>query len=53
MGEEILKEGNVVTVEPGLYYEKMGGIRIEDVVVVEKKGCTNLTKYPKRFRVKV
>ena len=53
MGEEILKEGNVVTVEPGLYYEKIGGIRIEDVVVVEKKCCTNLTKYPKRFRVKV
>jgi Xaa-Pro aminopeptidase len=53
MGEEILREGNVVTVEPGLYYEKLGGIRIEDVVVVEKNGCTNLTKYPKRFRVKV
>lgn len=53
MGDEILREGNVVTVEPGLYYEKVGGIRIEDVVVVEKKGCTNLTKYPKRFRVKV
>ena len=52
-GEEVLREGNVVTVEPGLYYEKIGGIRIEDVVVVEKKGCTNLTKYPKRFRVKV
>jgi Xaa-Pro aminopeptidase len=53
MGDEILREGNVVTVEPGLYYEKTGGIRIEDVVVVEKNGCTNLTKYPKRFRVKV
>ena len=53
MGDEVLKEGNVVTVEPGLYYEKIGGIRIEDVVVVEKDGCTNLTKYPKRFRVKV
>jgi len=53
MGDEILREGNVVTVEPGLYYEKIGGIRIEDVVLVEKNGCTNLTKYPKRFRVKV
>ncbi len=53
MGEEVLRAGNVVTVEPGLYYEKIGGIRIEDVVLVEKKGCTNLTKYPKRFRVKV
>ena len=53
MGDEVLREGNVVTVEPGLYYEKLGGIRIEDVVLVDKKGCTNLTKYPKRFRVKV
>ena len=50
-GSEILEEGNVVTVEPGLYYERLGGIRIEDVVVVKKKGCINLTRYPKRFRV--
>ncbi|MBI4228100.1 MAG: aminopeptidase P family protein [Deltaproteobacteria bacterium] len=50
-GGEILEEGNVVTVEPGLYYEKLGGIRIEDVVVVKKDGCLNLTRYPKRFRV--
>ena len=50
-GEGILEEGNVVTVEPGLYYEKLGGIRIEDVVVVKKDRCLNLTRYPKRFRV--
>ncbi len=53
LGDEVLKEGNVVTVEPGLYYERTGGVRIEDVVVVEKDGCSNLTKYPKRLRVKV
>jgi Xaa-Pro aminopeptidase len=46
-----LEEGNVVTVEPGLYYDKLGGIRIEDVVVVQKDGCQNLTRYPKKFRV--
>lgn len=51
LGNDILEEGNVVTVEPGLYYEKLGGIRIEDVVVVKKDGCTNLTRYPKRFNV--
>ena len=51
MGDEILETGNVVTVEPGLYYARTGGIRIEDVVVVEKKGCTNLTRHPKKFRV--
>ncbi len=49
--DTILEEGNVITVEPGLYYEKLGGVRIEDVVVVKKDGCVNLTRYPKRFRV--
>ncbi|MGQ0793259.1 MAG: M24 family metallopeptidase [Deltaproteobacteria bacterium] len=51
MGDETLEEGNVVTVEPGLYYAKLGGIRIEDVVLVTRDGCVNLTKCPKRFRV--
>jgi Xaa-Pro aminopeptidase len=50
-GDDVLEEGNVVTVEPGLYYEKLGGVRIEDVVVVKKDGCLNLTRCPKRFRV--
>lgn len=51
----ILEERNVVTVEPGLYYstprEKIpvGGIRIEDMVVVTKDGCRNLTKFPKNL----
>ncbi|MFI5322091.1 MAG: M24 family metallopeptidase [Thermodesulfobacteriota bacterium] len=52
LGDEVLETDNVVTVEPGLYYEKIGGVRIEDVVVVEKKGCANLTKYPKRLIAK-
>ena len=51
MGDEILQNGNVVTVEPGLYYEKLGGIRIEDVVLVRKNGCEILSKFPKRFQV--
>ncbi|MCI0481957.1 MAG: M24 family metallopeptidase, partial [Candidatus Dadabacteria bacterium] len=53
LGEEVLETGNVVTVEPGLYYEKTGGVRIEDVVVVEKNGCTNLTRYPKKLLAKI
>ena len=47
----VLREGNVVTVEPGLYYEGIGGVRIEDVVVVTKQGCVNLTKCSKRLTV--
>jgi len=39
-----LKEHNLVTVEPGLYDPKVGGIRIEDIVEVTKTGCSNLTK---------
>ncbi|MEI8190154.1 MAG: Xaa-Pro peptidase family protein [candidate division NC10 bacterium] len=46
-----LESGNVVTVEPGLYYPGIGGVRIEDVVVVTKTGCTNLTRYPKELEV--
>jgi Xaa-Pro aminopeptidase len=39
-----LEEHNVVSVEPGLYDPKIGGVRIEDLVEVTKKGCSNLTK---------
>ncbi len=48
---DILQIGQVVTVEPGLYYQGLGGVRIEDVVVVEEKGCRNLTSFPKFFEV--
>ena len=42
----ILKTGHMVTVEPGLYYPGMGGVRIEDVVLVTKTGMKKLTQYP-------
>ena len=39
-----LAAGDVITVEPGLYYPEWGGVRIEDVAVVEAEGCRNLTR---------
>jgi Xaa-Pro aminopeptidase len=43
----VLKSGYVVTVEPGLYYQDAGAVRIEDLVVVTPTGCRDLTKFPK------
>ncbi len=45
-----LEEGQVVTVEPGLYYRGLGGVRIEDTVVVRKGGYENLTTFPKDLK---
>jgi Xaa-Pro aminopeptidase len=39
-----LEQHNVITVEPGLYDPEIGGVRIEDIVEVTKKGCNNFTK---------
>jgi len=39
-----LEEHNVITDEPGLYDPEIGGVRIEDIVEITKKGCNNFTK---------
>jgi len=49
--KNVLRAGNVITVEPGLYYEGMGGVRLEDVVIVTKTGCKNLVQIPKFLEV--
>jgi Xaa-Pro aminopeptidase len=43
----VLRAGHVVTVEPGLYYLGIGGVRIEDVALVTARGSRNLTRVPK------
>ncbi len=47
----IFKPGQVLTVEPGLYYPGVGGVRIEDVVVVTKSGTRMLSRFEKRLEI--
>ncbi len=45
--QEKLVAGNVITVEPGLYYPEIGGVRIEDDILVTENGFENFTTFPK------
>jgi Xaa-Pro aminopeptidase len=45
------RKNHVVTVEPGLYYPGMGGVRLEDVVLVTEKGCRNMVRFPKFLEI--
>jgi len=47
--KDFLQEGDVITIEPGLYYKKVGGVRVEDMVLVTKTGHRNLTARGKKF----
>jgi Xaa-Pro aminopeptidase len=48
---DVLKAGHVVTVEPGLYYPNIGGVRLEDVAHVTLNGVKNLTKFEKVLEI--
>jgi Xaa-Pro aminopeptidase len=49
--EDVLSEGDVVTVEPGVYVPGRFGVRIEDLVVVEASGARNLSSTSKELRI--
>lgn len=46
---EPLAAGNVVTIEPGLYYPGIGGVRIEDMAIVTDGGYERITRFPEVF----
>jgi Xaa-Pro aminopeptidase len=46
-----LKPGQVVTVEPGLYYPDIGGVRLEDVALITKTRPRNLTRFEKALEI--
>ena len=49
--EYVLKVGNIVTVEPGLYIGGLGGLRIENTVLITEKGAVPLNHYPKTLKI--
>lgn len=48
---DTLRNGHVVTVEPGLYYQEIGGVRLEDVAYISPAGTRNLTRFEKVLEI--
>jgi len=49
LSKTVLKTGNVVTIEPGIYIPGRGGVRIEDDIVIGNNDCEVLTRSPKEL----
>ena len=47
----VFKPGQVITVEPGLYYPDLGGVRLEDVATITSKGVKLLSGFPKTLEI--
>jgi Xaa-Pro aminopeptidase len=51
LSTESLQAGNVVTIEPGVYVPGLGGIRIEDLVLVTEKGCEVMNRVSRNLTI--
>ncbi|MDX8345602.1 Xaa-Pro peptidase family protein [Rossellomorea sp. YZS02] len=51
LNDGILKEGMTYTIEPGIYVPEIGGVRIEDDVLITNDGYVTLTNYPKELQI--
>lgn len=51
LNDGILKKGMTYTIEPGIYVPEIGGVRIEDDVLITEDGHETLTKFPKELQI--
>ena len=49
--DTVLEENMVITIEPGIYVQGLGGVRIEDLVIIKKDKCQVITQYTKKFKL--
>jgi Xaa-Pro aminopeptidase len=53
MSKDVLEVGMVTTVEPGVYLTGVGGVRIEDDVIIKEQECEIITSFPKEELISV